>query len=99
MTKKLAIALVSGGWLLGATVASIPLFHNNWDTARECEFDQVLHRWYVAGVITPCFSLIWISLLFVYLRIWREATRHTKHMRNTGIQDGSSDWKSVQVKN
>lgn len=63
----------------------------------ECEFDELLYPWYVAGVITPIFSLVWFCLLLVYWRIWREAAKHAKQLRAHNSQESSSDWKSVQV--
>lgn len=52
----------------------------------------------MVGVITPVFSLIWLCMLFVYCRIWREASKQVKQLRTTGQQEGTSDWKSVQVR-
>lgn len=99
MTRKVAIFLLGFGWVLGATIASIPMFWNNWLTAKSCEFDEVLPPWYMAGIITPGFSMIWICMLIVYWRIWREASKHVKHLRSSanGIHEIPSDWKSVQV--
>jgi muscarinic acetylcholine receptor len=97
MTKKVALILLGTGWTLGFTIAAIPLFWNKWDTAQECEFDEVLHPWYVAGIITPVFSMVWICLLMVYWRIWKEASKHAKQMRTSGLHESASDWKSVQV--
>jgi muscarinic acetylcholine receptor len=99
MTKKVALILLSTGWLLGFGIAVVPLFWNKWDTAETCEFDEVLHPWYVAGIITPVFSMVWICLLTVYWRIWREASKHAKQMRTSGLHESASDWKSVQVRN
>ncbi|XP_055526701.1 histamine H2 receptor [Wyeomyia smithii] len=97
MTKKVALVILAFGWFLAVLIASIPLIWNKWNTAMECEFDELLHPWYVAGVITPLFSLVWICLLIVYWRIWREAVKHTKQLRVHNSQETSSDWKSVQV--
>ncbi|XP_058442713.1 histamine H2 receptor [Malaya genurostris] len=97
MTKKVALAILAFGWFLAVFVASIPLIWNKWETAMECEFDELLYPWYVAGVITPLFSLVWICLLIVYWRIWREAAKHSKQLRAHNSQESSSDWKSVQV--
>lgn len=97
MTKRVAIMLLSSGWGLGLFLAIIPVFWNKWKTACECEFDQVLYPWYMVGMITPTFSLVWLCLLFVYWRIWREAARHVQQMRTAGGNEILSDWKSVQV--
>lgn len=99
MTKKVALILLAIGWCVGSFIAAVPMFWNNWPTALECEFDEVLPPWYMAGVITPVFSLIWFCLLIVYWRIWREASKHAKQLRSSfsGSKEGPSDWKSIQV--
>lgn len=97
MTKKVALVILGFGWCLAFLIATIPLIWNKWDTAMECEFDELLYPWYVAGVITPIFSLVWFCLLLVYWRIWREAAKHAKQLRAHNSQESSSDWKSVQV--
>lgn len=76
------------------------MFWNNWETAAICEFNEILPLWYVVGVITPAFTLVWICMLILYWRIWREASKHAKQLRSSfsGLQDTpASDWKSVQV--
>ena len=88
---------MSIGWLIGFSIALIPLIWNKWDYALECEFDQIFHPWYLVGVITPMFSLVWVFMLIMYWRIWREAVKHVKQLRVTGMENGPSDWKSVQV--
>jgi hypothetical protein len=86
------------GWFMGFFIAAIPICWNRWEEAKECEFDQIFHPWYMAGVITPIFSLVWFTLIFVYWRIWREASQHVKQLRITGAHDNTvNDWKSVQV--
>ncbi|XP_058127939.1 histamine H2 receptor-like [Anopheles ziemanni] len=98
MTKRTALTILGFGWSLAISIATIPLIWNKWDTAQECEFDELLHPWYVAGVITPIFSVVWLCLFVVYWRIWREASKHAKQLRaHGGALERSSDWKSVQV--
>ncbi|XP_058811587.1 histamine H2 receptor [Topomyia yanbarensis] len=97
MTKKVALAILAFGWILAFFVGSLPLIWNKWETAMECEFDELLYPWYVAGVITPLFTLVWVCLLIVYWRIWREAAKHAKQLRAHNSQESFSDWKSVQV--
>lgn len=97
MTRRAALILMSIGWLIGFSIALIPLIWNKWDYALECEFDQIFYPWYLVGVITPMFSLVWVFMLIMYWRIWREAVKHVKQLRVTGMGDGPSDWKSVQV--
>jgi muscarinic acetylcholine receptor len=97
MTRKIALCLMASGWIVGFTIGAIPLIWNQFDTALECEFDQIFYPWYMVGVVTPVFSLVWFTMFFVYCRIWREASKQVKQMRVTGQQEGTSDWKSVQV--
>lgn len=100
ITKRVAVAVIIFGWISGAIIGIIPVFWNNWATSTECEFDEVLPPWYMAGIVTPVFSLIWLCMLTLYWRIWREAYKHAKQLRAsiTGLHDGGhSDWKSVQV--
>uniref|UniRef100_A0A182T4Z6 G-protein coupled receptors family 1 profile domain-containing protein n=1 Tax=Anopheles maculatus TaxID=74869 RepID=A0A182T4Z6_9DIPT len=99
MTKRTALTILGFGWCLAISIATIPLIWNKWDTAQECEFDELLHPWFVAGVITPIFSVVWLCLFVVYWRIWREASKHAKQLRAHGgaSERSSSDWKSVQV--
>jgi hypothetical protein len=80
-----------------STQSGIPLIWNKWEYAEGCEFDQIFYPWYMVGVITPVFSLVWLTMFFVYCRIWREASKQVKQLRVTGQQEGTSDWKSVQV--
>lgn len=100
ITKRTAITVILFGWISGTLMGAIPLFWNNWATSTECEFDEVLPPWYMAGIVTPVFSLIWFCMLTLYWRIWREAYKHAKQLRASisGLHDGGhSDWKSVQV--
>lgn len=100
ITKRMAITVIMFGWISGSIMGAIPLFWNNWATSTECEFDEVLPPWYMAGIVTPVFSLIWFCMLTLYWRIWREAYKHAKQLRASisGLHDGGhSDWKSVQV--
>lgn len=97
MTRKVASTLMAMGWFVGFAIASIPVIWNKWENAKECEFDQIFYPWYMVGVITPVFSLVWFCMFFVYFRIWREASKQVKNLRTTGQQEGTSDWKSVQV--
>lgn len=101
ITKRKAVTVILIGWLAGCIMGAIPVFWNNWETSTECEFDEILPPWYMAGIVTPVFSTIWLCMLTLYWRIWREAYKHAKQLRAsiTGLHDGGhSDWKSVQVR-
>lgn len=101
ITKRTAVIVIMSGWMSGIILGAIPLFWNNFKKTTECEFDKVLPKWYMVGIITPVFSLIWFCMLILYWRIWREAYKHAKQLRASisGIHEGGhSDWKSVQVR-
>lgn len=100
ITRRTATIVIIFGWVSGTLMGGIPLIWNNLDTSSECESVQVLPPWYMAGIVTPVFSLIWFCMLTLYWRIWREAYKHAKQLRASisGPHDsGHSDWKSVQV--
>ncbi|KAG5682803.1 hypothetical protein PVAND_012130 [Polypedilum vanderplanki] len=97
MTRKIALCLMASGWIVGFIIGGIPLIWNKWEYAQGCEFDQIFYPWYMVGVITPVFSMVWLTMSFVYCRIWREASKQVKQLRVTGQQEGTSDWKSVQM--
>lgn len=98
----MAVTLMCIGWALGSIIGIIPMFWNNWETATECEFDEVLPAWYMAGIVTPLFSAVWLCMLILYAKIWREASKHAKQLRMSfsGLNEcggSGSDWKSIQV--
>lgn len=101
MTRKVAAIIITFNWTVGATVALIPMFWNNWNTAYECEFDEVLPPWYMAGIITPAFTIIWILMLLMYWRIMKEAAKQANQLNSTKRKRSSiliyPDWKSIQV--
>ncbi|XP_037824928.1 octopamine receptor beta-3R isoform X1 [Lucilia sericata] len=101
MTRRVAICIIAFNWSIGATVATVPMFWNNWNTAFQCEFDEVLPPWYMAGIITPGFTIIWMLMLFMYWRIMKEASRQAKQLKNPRGKRSSNylqpDWKSVQI--
>lgn len=90
------------GWVVGVTIGLVPMFWNNWETAEECEFDEILPPWYVAGIITPIFITVWIIMLVIYAKIWQVAARHAKQLRlicgGGGLnQEAGHDRKSLHV--
>lgn len=102
MTRRVAVIIITFNWLVGASVAAVPMFWNNWNTAYQCEFDEVLPPWYMAGIITPAFAIIWILMLVMYWRIMKEATKQARQIKNHRGKRTSNllhpDWRSVQVR-
>lgn len=102
VTRRVAVAVMGAGWLVGVGIGAVPMVWNNWRTAQECEFDEVLPRWYVVGVVTPLFSAVWLCMLVLYVRIWSEASRQAKQLRSSicgGLPPRTGgDRKSVQVR-
>lgn len=104
MTRRVAYMIITCNWCLGALVALIPIFWNKWSESQGCEFDEVLLPWYVAGIITPAFLIIWICMLVFYWRIMREASKQAKRLRQSVVYNTHTthsmlhpDWKSVQI--
>uniref|UniRef100_A0A1I8NUV8 G-protein coupled receptors family 1 profile domain-containing protein n=1 Tax=Stomoxys calcitrans TaxID=35570 RepID=A0A1I8NUV8_STOCA len=101
MTRRVALFIIIFNWGFGAFVAAIPMFWNNWSNAYECEFDEVLPPWYMAGMITPSFAVIWILMLMVYWRIVKEASKQASQLKHPRRSSNSHlvhpDWKSLQV--
>ncbi|XP_017849980.1 histamine H2 receptor, partial [Drosophila busckii] len=105
MTRRMAYLIISGNWCVGALVALIPIFWNKWTEAQGCEFDEVLLPWYVAGIITPGFIVIWLCMLVFYWRIMREASKQAQRLQQSVVYNANSsgrsmlhpDWKSVQI--
>lgn len=103
MTRRIVLTVMCLGWVAGATIGVVPMFWNNWSTAEDCEFDEVLPPWYMAGIVTPLFTCVWVCMLVLYVKIWLEASRQARQMRTSfsgsGLATkGGSDWKSIQVK-
>lgn len=102
MTKKVAVIIIISTWAAALGISSIPIFWNAWEDGRKCTLHTVLAKDYTNFVITPMFASVWVSMLVVYVRIWREATGHARRLRNTtSYQHGKNfnDSKSVQVTN
>lgn len=106
MTRRASFIIIALNWTAGATVAIVPVFWNRFKTAIECEFYQVLPTWYMSGIITPAFVIIWSLMLLIYWRIMREAAKQSEQSRcKREVQSWSSkkqsrrmpDWKSMQV--
>lgn len=100
MTKRTAFVTIFVGWIVSFTLATVPIYWNDWGETSYCEMGAVLPGHYVNFILTPMFVLIWGVMLFVYFRIWREASGHAKRLRSTsnyGNGAGPNDSKSVQV--
>lgn len=100
ITRKVAFSIMCMGWLVGVAIGLVPVLWNNWATADECEFDEILPPWYLAGVVTPIFIIVWIIMLVIYFKIWLVAARHAKQLRLIfgGInQESGYDRKSLHV--
>lgn len=102
MTKKVAIIVIISSWILAIGISIVPIFWNKWNEEDQCtSLHKVLATEYVNCVIIPMFASVWIGMLLVYTRIWKEATGHAKRLKNsTNYRYGKNcnDSKSVQVK-
>lgn len=103
VTHRVAVAVMCGGWVAGGALGAMPMVWNNWATAGECEFDEVLPQWYVVGVMTPLFTAVWVCMLALYVRIWAVASRQARQIARSSIcalttrRPAGGDRKSVQV--
>lgn len=100
VTKRVVYGIIAYGWIFCFGLATVPLYWNTWESADKCELDAVLPAYFINFVITPLFVLIWLAMLLVYFRIWREASGHAKRLKSTAKYcNGASlnDSKSVQV--
>lgn len=100
ITKRVAYGVMCYGWIACITLATVPLYWNTWESADKCELDAVLPGHFLNFIITPLFVLVWLVMLLVYFRIWREASGHAKRLKSTAKYcngAGFNDCKSVQV--
>lgn len=92
---RLAWTAIGLGWLYSITIASVPLYWNNWDTASSCELHEVMPVPFTMLILTPNFGLVWLAMFIVYWRIWRETAAVR---RRWGNHPGKPpDGKSIQV--
>ncbi|XP_063243721.1 histamine H2 receptor-like [Bacillus rossius redtenbacheri] len=98
ITEKVVGTIVAVGWLVALIIATVPTYWNNWKDNTACEMDKVLPWQYVLFIITPAFLLVWVAMVFIYWRIWREAARQARNISQVSIcHSGSRDKKSIQV--
>ncbi|XP_011502148.1 PREDICTED: D(3) dopamine receptor [Ceratosolen solmsi marchali] len=98
VTKKLVFIIISVNWCSAIFISTIPTYWNKYDKSNSCELDTVIPRYYTVAILTPLFLMVWLSILLLYLRIWKEANTHAKRWKTNGFIDfDSSHWKSIQV--
>lgn len=102
MSKTVAYCIIASGWITATTIASVPIYWNAWsDKYHNCSLYEVLDKNYVSYVLTPSFGTIWIAMLIIYWKIWKEARGHAKRFKNSthSLQGYSSvnEKKSIQV--
>lgn len=82
VNKKVAYKCITIGWLAALSLATVPIFWNDWRTGMTCEIFNVLSINYIKFMLCPMFATIWITMLFLYSRICKEASGHEKRIRN-----------------
>lgn len=104
VNKRIAYICITIGWLAAFSMATVPILWNDWKTGMTCEIFNVLSINYIKYLLCPMFAIIWITMLFLYSRICKEATGHEKRIRSTvstclNIQQGAHfrESKSFQV--
>ncbi|EFA01319.1 Dopamine receptor 1-like Protein [Tribolium castaneum] len=99
MTRQNATFLISLVWILSLTFSTVPIYWNTWTEEKTCDV-QIIPEVYFNFVLTPMFVLIWGVMLLVYIKIWREASKHAKRIRSTTNLHkchNINDTKSIQV--
>lgn len=97
LTKRIVFIGITLGWLAAFSMASVPLIWNEWREGVACEIFNILPINYIKFLLCPLFVLIWMTLLFLYTRICKEATGHEKRIRNS-TSTCSSLQNTVQLK-
>ncbi|XP_044270395.1 D(2) dopamine receptor isoform X2 [Tribolium madens] len=98
MTNKVVWSLILGEWIFCGAISTVPIYWNNWEERCSCDVLRFLPKTYFIYVLTPLFGVIWITMLLVYVKIWKEAQRHTKRIRRVArMPKDINDSKSFQV--
>ncbi|KAG5885460.1 hypothetical protein JTB14_037041 [Gonioctena quinquepunctata] len=84
MTKKTAYVLISVGWCVALTTASVPLFWNQWYEGVSCEVINIFPFSFIRFILCPMFVMIWTTMLLLYSKICKEASGQQRRMRGTG---------------
>lgn len=82
VNKRVAYISITIGWFAALSMATVPIFWNDWRTGMTCEIFNVLSINYIKFLLVPMFATIWITMLFLYTRICKEAAGHEKRIRN-----------------
>lgn len=86
MTRKLSFSMIVFAWSLSLTL-SLTLFKwNDWNENIECNIINVMPAAYMNFVLTPGFAIVWIILLLVYTRIYKEAAVQSKRINSKMAQ-------------
>lgn len=99
MTKRVVWSLIVGGWVFTIVLSTIPIYWNNWEEDGTCDILKFFPEVYFNFLLTPLFGLIWITMLLVYVKIWKEAHKHAKRVRRAArTSQDINDSKSFQVR-
>lgn len=99
MTRETSAILIFFVWMMSLTLSTVLIYWNAWEEVGDCNV-KIIPDVYFNFVLTPLFVLTWSVMLLVYIKIWREAAKHAKRIRNTtNIHNCHSikDTKSIQV--
>ncbi|RZC42300.1 7tm 1 domain containing protein, partial [Asbolus verrucosus] len=83
MTKKVAWALILGGFLIALILSTMPIYWNNWYGGIPCEMEALLPSIYFYFMLMSMFGFACIVMFLVYVKIWMEAYRHARRIRRT----------------
>lgn len=98
ITLKVIFQIIAIGWIISIAISTIPVYWHNFDSTSVCELGIVLPRYYVVAILTPIFFIVWISVLILYLKIWKETNVHMQRLKSNGVDKSNSrDRKNIQV--
>ncbi|XP_066595260.1 histamine H2 receptor-like [Prorops nasuta] len=95
-TKRLIYIITIMGWVYTINVATIPFYWNIFQEDHPCELENVFSNHYTLAIIIPSFSIVWLSLLLSYCKIYKEARMHVDRLRKCGFHVEKAYSKSVQ---
>ncbi|XP_015833052.1 octopamine receptor 1 isoform X1 [Tribolium castaneum] len=98
MSNRMVWTLILSGRVFSSAISTVPIFWNNWETELKCDIFKFLPQVYFNYILTPLFGIIWITMLLVYVKIWKEARQHARRIRRVArVPKDINDSKSFQV--
>ncbi|XP_023248516.1 5-hydroxytryptamine receptor 1-like [Copidosoma floridanum] len=100
VTRKVVLVMIAINWSAAILISVVPIFWNHYDTESGCSLSTVIPSYFVQIILIPNFVIVWVSMFFLYWKIWRKARAHTQRSKirskETGQRNSSSYNKSNQ---